>query len=403
MSMAYNNVIEQALDDNGIPLEGAKLRFYDAGTTTPRTVYSDSGLTTAITQPVVADAAGRFVQVYLQAGIYKYTLHTADDVLVTSQDNVDPGLSASGSAIPIAQGGTGATTAAGARTNLDVPATSVTDGLDTRLADVEAELAAPITEAVVVDSYAASYTPVFTTNPNRAIILTGSVTVNAPTATAGTGGRLFIIQDGTGGRTASWNSAWKFAGGTPPNLSRTADAVDGFYWFARTSGIIEVFSYKIQDAFSGGFYDVLLEDQKASGTSAGSSTTGSDVTRTLNTEVYDPKGYCALSSNQFTLIGPATYQVHWSAPAMSTLGHQSILYDVTAAADLKRGSSETISNGGTYASNRSEGVHTVSISGATNTYEIRQRFAVATGTHGLGLQAGVGTETYTWVRIKRIA
>lgn len=401
--MAYNNVIEQALDDNGNPLAGAKLRFYDAGTTTPRTVYSNSGLSTAISQPVIADAAGRFVQVYLQAGIYKYTLHTSADVLVTSQDNVDPGLSASGTAIPIAQGGTGATTAAGARTNLNVPATSVTDGLDTRLADVEAALAAPPVNAVVVDTFAASYTPDFTLEQNRAVILTGGITINAPTITAGTDGRLILIQDGTGARAATWNAAWKFQGGTPPKLSRTADAVDVFHWFARASGSVEVIAYKIQESLSGGFYDVLLEEQQSSGTSAGGSTTGSDVTRVLNQEVYDPKGYCSLASNQFTLVGPASYQIHWSAPAMSTLGHQSILRDVTAGADLKRGSSESISNGGTYASNRSEGVHTVTIAGSSNVYEIRQRFTAAIATHGLGLAAGVGTETYTWVRIKRVA
>ena len=37
---------------------------------------------------------------------------------------------------------------------------------------------------------------------------------------------LTIIQDGTGSRTGSFNSAFKFVGGTAPTLSTAANAVD---------------------------------------------------------------------------------------------------------------------------------------------------------------------------------
>ena len=45
-------------------------------------------------------------------------------------------------------------------------------------------------------------------------------------AQIGHSGSIFLIQDGTGGRTGSFNSAFKFAGGSIPTLSTAANAVD---------------------------------------------------------------------------------------------------------------------------------------------------------------------------------
>jgi hypothetical protein len=49
---------------------------------------------------------------------------------------------------------------------------------------------------------------------------------NPSNDTAGQSGSIFITQDGTGSRTASWGTDWDFAGGTAPTLSTTAAAVD---------------------------------------------------------------------------------------------------------------------------------------------------------------------------------
>ena len=49
---------------------------------------------------------------------------------------------------------------------------------------------------------------------------------NPSNDTAGQTGSIFITQDGTGSRTASWGSDWDFAGGTAPTLTTTAAAVD---------------------------------------------------------------------------------------------------------------------------------------------------------------------------------
>ena len=49
---------------------------------------------------------------------------------------------------------------------------------------------------------------------------------NPSNDTAGQSGSIFITQDGTGSRTASWGSDWDFAAGTAPVLTTTAAAVD---------------------------------------------------------------------------------------------------------------------------------------------------------------------------------
>ena len=62
---------------------------------------------------------------------------------------------------------------------------------------------------------------------NFSVTLGGNRTfANPSNDTAGQSGSIFITQDGTGSRTASWGSDWDFAGGTAPTLTTTAGAVD---------------------------------------------------------------------------------------------------------------------------------------------------------------------------------
>ena len=49
---------------------------------------------------------------------------------------------------------------------------------------------------------------------------------NPSNLTAGQSGSIFLTQDGSGSRTASWGTDWDFAGGTAPTLTTTASAVD---------------------------------------------------------------------------------------------------------------------------------------------------------------------------------
>lgn len=59
------------------------------------------------------------------------------------------------------------------------------------------------------------------------VTLGGNRTFNAPTNLVnGAFYALEIVQDGTGSRTASWNSVFKFTGATAPTLSTDASAKD---------------------------------------------------------------------------------------------------------------------------------------------------------------------------------
>lgn len=125
---------------------GTRLRFYNTGGTTPRAIYSDTGLTTAITQPIVADSAGIFRtdgngnavnDIFLQSGLYKLRWETSAGAEILTWDNVDPGLATGGSGgvLGVAEGGTGATTASGALANLGAAPQS---GLDSEIGERQA-------------------------------------------------------------------------------------------------------------------------------------------------------------------------------------------------------------------------------------------------------------------------
>ncbi len=76
----------------------------------------------------------------------------------------------------------------------------------------------------------------FKTANNFSMTLTGTSVIKNPTTLAtGQSGVLFIIQDSTGGRAASFESYWDFSDGTAPTLSTGADAVDMIAWIARSS------------------------------------------------------------------------------------------------------------------------------------------------------------------------
>ena len=82
----------------------------------------------------------------------------------------------------------------------------------------------------------ATITPDFATANNFTVTLAGNRTIANPTnLTAGQSGSIFIVQDGTGSRTAAWGSYWDFAGGTAPTLTTTAAAVDRVDYVVRSA------------------------------------------------------------------------------------------------------------------------------------------------------------------------
>ncbi|MDP5216692.1 hypothetical protein Q5Y75_05635 [Ruegeria sp. 2205SS24-7] len=88
MARSDFEAVPRALDSNGDPVSGARMYVYEGGSTTDKTVYSDIALTTPHTQPIVADAAGFFAQVYAAAGVYKFVVKDASDVTIYEADNI---------------------------------------------------------------------------------------------------------------------------------------------------------------------------------------------------------------------------------------------------------------------------------------------------------------------------
>ena len=100
---------------------------------------------------------------------------------------------------------------------------------------------------VITVSYASTITLDFRTANNFTVTLTGNTTfANPSNLAAGQSGIVFVIQDGTGSRTAAFGSYWDFSDGTAPTLSTGVNAVDMIAWVARSAN-------KISAQFVGNF------------------------------------------------------------------------------------------------------------------------------------------------------
>lgn len=106
----------RALDANANPYSGAKWFFYQSGTSTPQSVYTTSALNTTHSNPVEADAGGKFAPIYFDTTLqYRGVLKSADEVTtIYDIDPINSGvmsiLNASGGSeeIGFIQSGTGA-------------------------------------------------------------------------------------------------------------------------------------------------------------------------------------------------------------------------------------------------------------------------------------------------------
>ena len=169
------------------------------------------------------------------------------------------------------------------------------------------------------------------------------------------------------------------------NINLNADLLDG----------------KHLSEIGGGIWDVIIEDQKPSGTKGGGFDSGAWRTRDLNTLVYNHGSLASLSNNKFTL--PAgTYCIDWDAPAHCVNRHKTRLYNYTNSTVVAYGTNE-------YAAadvderetaSRSWGTAIVTITAST-AFTI-QHYSQASYSAGFGEASSFGTEVYTRVRIKKI-
>ena len=87
---------------------------------------------------------------------------------------------------------------------------------------------------------AASIVVDFALGNNFLVTIGGNRTLAAPTnAVAGQTGQIYVIQDGTGSRTLSYNSVYQFVSGAAPTLSTGASDVDILVYSTRSSTTID--------------------------------------------------------------------------------------------------------------------------------------------------------------------
>lgn len=93
VNTAYNP-FNQPVDLNGAVLSGAKWYFYENGTTTLKDVYQDQAKTSTHANPVIADANGRFPDIWLE-GVYSIRIAQSDDTWITGtqMDDYNKGFS----------------------------------------------------------------------------------------------------------------------------------------------------------------------------------------------------------------------------------------------------------------------------------------------------------------------
>ena len=225
----------QFLDADGNPLVGGKVFTYAAGTTSLLATYTTGDGTVANTNPVILNARGEADIWYTTGVSYKVVLTDSADALIWTVDNIaisgsmatqnanavnitggtiGSGVTFNGSitgtasnitgVVAIANGGTNATTAAAARTNLGAARSGANDDITS----LEQDVALVATGTIGTDSIGyrgapqnaqtAAYQLALADNGKHISITTGGVTIPANSAAAFPIGATVVIFNNSG-------------------------------------------------------------------------------------------------------------------------------------------------------------------------------------------------------------
>lgn len=237
------------LDDAGAPVAGGTLYFYETGTLTAKNVYGEKALTTNLGATELLDSGGRQVNDIWLSGAYTVVLKTSGGVQVWSRDNVE-----APSDLPSQSGETGKAlktdgTAAYWDTLQELP--DYSGAADNDVVKIVggvpvfgtapvtsdyagAELEQPVFLNQREKSQAVTATATLVINYALAPVIELAQAVDITSLTFGNFGaankwaRMLIIRtkDNTAtARPIAWGSV-KWAGGTAPTLTASANAVD---------------------------------------------------------------------------------------------------------------------------------------------------------------------------------
>ena len=178
--------------------------------------------------------------------------------------------------------------------------------------------------------------------------------------------------------------------GVGANRSNPQYSIDlGYDSSASSSQGIRFADGTVQTTAGSGGQLLHVRDEKPSGTSGGTFTAGTWLTRTLNTVKTNEITGASLSSNQFTL--PAgTYYLEATAPVRGVHSNQLRLRNITDATDTLIGSTsfaqEDDDSHGNFA--HLKGKFTIS---ATKVFELQHRGNDSRASDGLGVGSNFGT------------
>jgi hypothetical protein len=144
----------------------------------------------------------------------------------------------------------------------------------------------------------------------------------------------------------------------------------------------------------------ILADQKPSGTSGGTFTTGAWQTRILNT--ISGTGNISLASNQFTF--PAgTYIINAICPAYKVGSHQCRLYNVTDSTVVDYGTNAFANSSSSNTAATTSIMYTYLVISSPKVLRIEHYCSSTQTNDGFGLPCSFGIEVYTVVTVSKVA
>lgn len=92
MAQLFVSPFLPAFTNLGAVAPGATLTFYDTGTSTEADIWADEAMTEALANPVIADSAGRFPDIFLDPDLrYRVVLKTSADVVIDEVEGYTSG------------------------------------------------------------------------------------------------------------------------------------------------------------------------------------------------------------------------------------------------------------------------------------------------------------------------